>query len=126
MTAGKSHLHKVLEELLENAHKHHDALGLSTAPDPHRGQIGICVVLAGAQIEFVITDDGPGIELEHHQRVFRLFETLKPRDVQENTGIGLAISKKLINRVGGEIWLETPPSGKGLAVHFTWPQFPVL
>jgi PAS domain S-box-containing protein len=127
ITAGKSHLRKVLEELLENAHKHHDALEVSeVSQDQHRGQIGICVELAGAQIEFVITDDGPGIEKEHHQRVFRLFETLKPRDVQENTGIGLAIAKKLIDRVGGKIWLETPPSGKGLAVHFTWPQFPVL
>jgi PAS domain S-box-containing protein len=127
MTACKSHLRKVIEELLENAHKHHDALAVTeVSQDTHRGQIGICVELAGAQIEFVITDDGPGIELEHHQRVFRLFETLKPRDVQENTGIGLAISKKLVERVGGKIWLKTPSSGKGLAVHFTWPQFPLL
>jgi PAS domain S-box-containing protein len=127
MTACKSHLRKVIEELLENAHKHHDALAVTeVSQDTHRGQIGICVELAGAQIEFVITDDGPGIELEHHQRVFRLFETLKPRDVQENTGIGLAIAKKLVERVGGKIWLKTPSSGKGLAVHFTWPQFPLL
>jgi PAS domain S-box-containing protein len=125
MTASKSYLRKVLEELLENAHKHHDALA-EVSQDKHRGQIGICVKLAGSQIEFVITDDGPGIELQHHQRVFRLFETLKPRDVQENTGIGLAIAKKLVDRVGGKIWLETPASGKGLAVHFTWPQFPSI
>jgi PAS domain S-box-containing protein len=133
MTAAKSHLRKVLEELLENALKHHDALAVNghdlvgaVSRDTHRGQIGICVESNGEQIEFVITDDGPGIELEHHQRVFRLFETLKPRDVQENTGIGLAIAKKLVERVGGKIWLQTPVSGKGLAVHFTWPQFPLL
>jgi PAS domain S-box-containing protein len=133
MTAAKSHLRKVLEELLENALKHHDALAVNghdlvgaVSRDTHRGQIGICVESNGEQIEFVITDDGPGIELEHHQRVFRLFETLKPRDVQENTGIGLAIAKKLVERVGGKIWLQTPASGKGLAVHFTWPQFPLL
>jgi PAS domain S-box-containing protein len=127
MTTCKSHLRKVIEELLENALKHHDALEVSTvSQDTHRGKIGICVELAGPQIEFVITDDGPGIELEHHQRVFRLFETLKPRDVQESTGIGLAIAKKLVDRVGGKIWLKTPASGKGLAVHFTWPQFPVV
>ncbi len=126
LTACRSHLCKVIEELLENALKHHDALAVSeVSQDKHRGRIGMCVNLAGEQIEFVITDDGPGIEPEHHQRVFRLFETLKPRDVQENTGIGLAIAKKLVERVGGKIWLETPPSGKGLAVHFTWPQFPL-
>jgi PAS domain S-box-containing protein len=128
----KSHLRKVIEELLENALKHHDALEDpgsdrvgTVSHDLHRGEIGICAELDGEQIEFVITDDGPGIEREHHQRVFRLFETLQPRDLQENTGIGLAISKKLVERVGGKIWLATPVSGKGLAVHFTWPQYPL-
>ncbi|MCY7366983.1 MAG: PAS domain S-box protein, partial [Chamaesiphon sp.] len=132
MIVCKSYLRKVLEELLENALKHHDALAVTeddlggASQDSHRGQIGILVELAGKQIEFVITDDGPGIDREHHQRVFRLFETLKSRDVYESTGIGLAIVKKLVDRVGGKIWLATPPSGRGLAVHFTWPQFPLL
>ncbi len=131
MIVCKVHLRKVLEELLENALKHHDALAVTehdlggASQDTHRGQIGICVELVGTQIEFVITDDGPGIDREHHQRVFRLFETLKSRDVYESTGIGLAIVKKLVDRVGGKIWLATPASGKGLAVHFTWPQFPL-
>jgi PAS domain S-box-containing protein len=132
IAAGKSHLRKVLEELLENAIEHHDGgatqhdLNGAVFQTQHHGRIEICVELVGTQIEFVITDDGPGIELKHHQRVFRLFETLKPRDVQENTGIGLAIAKKLVDRVGGKIWLATPASGKGLAVHFTWPQFPLV
>jgi PAS domain S-box-containing protein len=122
LTACKPHLRKVIEELLENALKHHDA----ASQHQQQGKIGICVELDGTQIKFVITDDGPGIAPEHHQRVFRLFETLQSRDVQENTGIGLAIAKKLVDRVGGKIWLATPASGKGLAVHFTWPQFPEL
>jgi PAS domain S-box-containing protein len=132
LTTGKSHLRKTIEELLENALKHHDALTVpsdlvsTVSQENHRGKIGICVESHGEQIEFVITDDGPGIELKHHQRVFRLFETIKPRDLQENTGIGLAIAKKLVERVGGKIWLATPASGKGLAVHFTWPQYPPL
>jgi PAS domain S-box-containing protein len=120
LTTYKQYLRKVIEELLENAVKHHDR-------DPttnHEGKVIISVRLDRDQIEFVIHDNGPGIAPEHHQRVFRLFETLKPRDVQENTGIGLAIAKKLVERVGGKIWLENPPSGEGLAVHFTWPQFP--
>ena len=119
----KPHLRKTIEELLENAVKHHE---LSLEHLSEGGKIEISAQLDGAQIEFVITDNGPGIEIEHRQRVFRLFETLQPRDVQENTGIGLAIAKKLVDRVGGKIWLESPASGKGLAVHFTWPQFPLL
>jgi PAS domain S-box-containing protein len=115
--ACKPHLRKVIEELLENAVKHHEPTSNGG------GKVIISVRLDRDQIEFVIHDNGPGIAPEHHQRVFRLFETLQPRDVQENTGIGLAIAKKLVERVGGKIWLENSPSGKGLAVHFTWPQF---
>jgi signal transduction histidine kinase len=120
LTTCKSHLRKVIEELLENAVKHHDLGSVSG----HRGKIEIFVRLDADMVRFIIRDDGPGIELKHHQRVFRLFETIKPRDLQENTGIGLAIAKKLVDRVGGKIWLENPDSGKGLSVYFTWPQFP--
>jgi PAS domain S-box-containing protein len=116
----KSHLRQVIEELLENAVKHHDP-----APSNiHGGTIDIFVRLDADNLKFTIRDRGPGIRVEHHQRVFRLFETIKPRDLQESTGIGLAIAKKLVDRVGGKIWLENPDSGQGLSVHFTWPQFP--
>jgi PAS domain S-box-containing protein len=115
LTTCKIHLRKVIEELLENAIKHHDR---------HRGKISIAVQLDGKMLEFSISDDGAGIATQFHQRVFRLFETLHPRDVQENTGIGLAIAKKLVERVGGKIWLANPESGRGLLVHFTWPQHP--
>jgi PAS domain S-box-containing protein len=118
----KSHLRKVIEELLENAVKHHDQGSVSS----RGGKIEIFVRLDADKLRFIIRDDGPGIESKHHQRVFRLFETIKPRDLQENTGIGLAIAKKLVDRVGGKIWLENPDSGKGLSVYFTWPQFPLL
>lgn len=118
----KAHLRKVIEELLENAVKHHDPAAVSS----DGGKIEIFVRLDANMLKFIIRDNGPGIELKHHQRVFRLFETIKPRDLQENTGIGLAIAKKLVDRVGGKIWLENPDSGKGLSVYFTWPQFPQL
>ncbi len=60
-------------------------------------------------------------EIQQEHQTIAIVRDLKPRDVQENTGIGLAIAKKLVDRVGGKIWLATPVSGKGLAVHFTWP-----
>ncbi len=110
----KSHLRKVLEELLENAIVHHDL---------DRGQIEISAELIGdGKIEIIVRDDGPGIAVEHRQRVFRLFETLEPSYGHSSTGSGLAIAKKLVERVGGMIWLKTPAPGRGLAVHFTWPQ----
>ncbi len=120
--ACKPHLGKVIEELLENAVKHHDLDPTSDAS----GKIMISVRLVADKLEFIICDNGPGIAPEHHQRVFRLFETLKARDVQESTGIGLAIAKKLVERVGGKIWLENSALGRGLSVYFTWPQRPIL
>lgn len=113
MTTCKSHLCKVIKELLKNAVKHHDR---------DRGQIDIWVELSGEKVLFTIKDDGPGIAPEYHQRVFRLFETVEPRDAHKNMGIGLTMAKKLVERVSGKIWLETPPSGRGLSVRFTWPQ----
>ncbi len=122
LVTRKPHLRKVIEELLENAIKHHDLDPTSNS----KGAVTISVRLDRDNIEFVICDNGPGIALEHHHRVFRLFETLESRDTQKSTGTGLAIAKKLIERVGGRIWLENSATGKGLSVYFTWPQFSPL
>jgi signal transduction histidine kinase len=71
--------------------------------------------------EFVVTDDGPGIPEQFRSRVFGMFQTLRPRDEIEGSGMGLAIVKKLVERQSGAIWLTEGPAGRGLAVHFTWP-----
>lgn len=68
-----------------------------------------------------VTDDGPGIDPKYHERIFHIFQTLRPRDEQENTGVGLAIVKKIIDLYGGEIWLESEV-GKGCTFVFTLPK----
>jgi signal transduction histidine kinase len=68
-----------------------------------------------------VTDDGPGIDPKYHERIFKIFQTLRPRDEQENTGVGLAIVKKIIDLYGGEIWLESEV-GKGCTFVFTLPK----
>ena len=50
-----------------------------------------------------------------------MFQTLRPRDEVEGSGMGLAIVKKLVERQGGRIWLADGQKGRGLSVHFTWP-----
>ena len=75
------------------------------------------------RITLEVVDDGPGIESEYHERIFIIFQTLHERDTIESTGVGLAIVKKIIERQGGNIRLESAP-GKGSNFIFTWPKEP--
>jgi two-component system, LuxR family, sensor kinase FixL len=54
-------------------------------------------------VEILVADNGPGIPMQYHEKAFQVFQTLQPRDKAENTGVGLAIVKKIIERQGGKI-----------------------
>ncbi|MGB3613746.1 MAG: ATP-binding protein, partial [Elainellaceae cyanobacterium] len=84
------------------------------------GRIEITARPAGNFYEFAIKDDGPGISPEHHDKIFTIFQVLEPRDKTENTGVGLAITKKIIEAEGGEISVESE-LGSGATFRFTWP-----
>lgn len=68
---------------------------------------------------FRIEDNGPGIEPQYQERVFGVFEQLKPNPLA-GTGIGLAIARRIVESRSGEIWIETPMQG-GTAVVFDLP-----
>jgi PAS domain S-box-containing protein len=114
---ARAALTQALQNLIGNAIKHHD--------QPADGHVEIDARPAsgsgGELTEFSVTDDGPGIPAQFRERVFGMFQTLRPRDEIEGSGMGLAIVKKLVERQGGKIWLEDAPGGRGLSVHFTWP-----
>jgi PAS domain S-box-containing protein len=69
--------------------------------------------------EFAVTDNGPGIPPEYQERVWGAFQTLDTRDKVEGTGIGLAIVKKIVEKRGGQVSLESTP-GQGATFRFTW------
>lgn len=71
--------------------------------------------------EFSVTDNGPGISPEYHEKVFGLFQTLRERSDSESTGIGLAIVKKIVEERGGAIRLISS-AGNGASFIFTWPK----
>lgn len=104
-------LELIFRNLIGNAIKHHDKA---------QGTISISAHPATDGFEFEVKDDGPGIPLEHQQRVFAMFQTLKPRDEIEGSGIGLALVKKAIESVGGTITLESD-GHHGCTFRFTWP-----
>jgi light-regulated signal transduction histidine kinase (bacteriophytochrome) len=68
---------------------------------------------------FFVKDNGLGIAPEFHQDIFRIFKRLQAsKDPQEGTGVGLTFVKKIVERHGGEIWLESRPA-KGTIFYFT-------
>ncbi|MRR10005.1 PAS domain-containing sensor histidine kinase, partial [bacterium] len=71
--------------------------------------------------EFCVRDDGVGIEPAHFDRIFKIFQTLRPRDEVESTGIGLTIVKKTVELYGGAVRVESEP-GRGAAFFFTVPK----
>ena len=107
-------LQQVFSNLIHNAIQHHTRLD---------GYVKISVHDRLKHYEFAVTDDGPGIAREYHDKVFAIFQTLEARDHKESTGIGLAIVKKIVETEAGTITLESEV-GLGSTFRFTWPKQP--
>ena len=105
-------LTQVLQNLIANAIKHHDK---------DTGTIDLAYQVGPDHYEISVTDDGPGIPAELADRVFRMFQTLRPRDQVEGSGMGLAIVRKLLESIGGDIRVDTEYDGPGTRIVFRVP-----
>jgi signal transduction histidine kinase len=103
------HLQQIFQNLVSNAIKYRSA-------QPPRIHIG--AVLTGGVWEFSVQDNGIGIEPRYKDQVFGLFKRLHSRSRYSGTGLGLAICKKLVERYGGRIWVESQ-LGAGSTFFFT-------
>ena len=110
LVTDKIPLQQVFSNLINNALKHSDR---------DNTKITISVKELDAFYEFVVTDNGKGIDPQYHERIFDIFSTLQSRDKKDNTGIGLSIVKKAVESQGGEIKVESQLD-RGSTFRFTW------
>ena len=112
LRAERVALQQVLMNLVGNALKH---AGRADA------EVRVEAREAGDRWEVRVVDNGPGIAPEFHERIWGIFQTLEARDKVENTGIGLAIVKKIVESRQGRAWIESA-EGQGATFAFTWPK----
>lgn len=94
-----------------------NALKYRRPEEPPR--VEIAVEPRGADWLFTVRDNGIGIEPEYRQSVFEAFKRVHP-GARAGTGLGLAICKRIVESLGGRIWVESEP-GRGSTFHFTLP-----
>ena len=112
--ADRVQLTQVFQNLIGNALKFRregiiHSVTISAEPDDSSGD---------AMWRFTVRDNGIGIASEYFERIFVIFQRLHTRESFSGSGIGLAICQRLVERHGGQIWLESAPD-EGSAFHFT-------
>lgn len=115
VSSQKSQLRQVFQNIISNAIKY-----AQNGLDPI---ITLKVQETKDQWEFTIEDNGIGIAPEYFQRIFIIFQRLHNKEEYTGTGIGLAICKKIIENLGGRIWVESKEH-KGSQFHFNLPKKP--
>jgi light-regulated signal transduction histidine kinase (bacteriophytochrome) len=113
VTTDDTQLSQVFQNLIGNAIKYRGAevprIHVSSATD------------SGTERIFSVRDNGIGIDRQYFDKIFVLFQRLHRREEFAGTGIGLAICKKILERLGGRIWVESQLE-KGSTFHFALPQ----
>jgi signal transduction histidine kinase len=101
---------RVIENLLGNAFKF----------SPRNAEVKLAIVHEGADVLVTVTDNGPGIPLEHREKIFEKFAQVESRQKRHGVGLGLTFCKLAIEAHGGRIGVESEP-GKGSTFWFTLP-----
>jgi PAS domain S-box-containing protein len=111
VAAHRKHVEMILKKLFENSLEYRAASPL---------QICVGYEPAGGYGRFYVRDNGIGIEPQYFLRIFQIFKRLHSYASHPGSGVGLAICEKIVERYGGEIWVESE-AGKGATFWFTLP-----
>jgi len=114
VTADKSQLAKVFQNLIANAIK------FKKEDEPPRIHVSAFKNDERNEYVFNVCDNGIGMDTQYAERIFTIFQRLHTRDEYHGTGIGLSIAKKIIERHGGRMWVESQ-LGVGSTFYFTLP-----
>ncbi len=111
VVADRPQLVQLFQNLIANAIKFH-----GDAPP----EVSVNAEQRDNEWVFSVRDNGIGMEMEYADRIFDVFQRLHSTSAYPGTGIGLAVCRKVVERHGGRIWVESEP-GKGSVFHFTIP-----
>ncbi|MDD4968292.1 MAG: PAS domain S-box protein [Paludibacter sp.] len=112
LNVDETQIVRVFQNLIENAIKYKKK---TESPKIH-----ISCRMTNNMYEFSVHDNGIGIEMQYHDRIFIIFQRLHKKDDYPGTGIGLSVSKRIIERHGGTIWFESKKD-EGTTFYFTIP-----
>jgi hypothetical protein len=109
VTADRTQLGQVFQNLIGNAIKFRG---------PDRPEIHIGAERQNGKWIFAVRDNGIGIDPQYADRIFIIFQRLHTQEEYPGTGIGLAVCKRIVERHGGRIWVDSEP-GQGSTFYFT-------
>ena len=106
------HIMQIFQNLLSNAIKY---------MDKQQGWIKVGCVEEGDFWKFSVADNGPGIESQNFEKIFKIFQVLNTSPNFEGTGVGLTVTKKIVELYNGRTWVKSK-KGKGSTFFFTFPK----